>query len=91
MKDIKKKEEKSNWLGRLETAGELASTGLYLRQMARAAENAGLMFLPKQIADKYLIPYEAKSVEYKKWVTPKSTKSPEYDWTGIDTPGDPTM
>jgi hypothetical protein len=42
MKDIKKekKEEKSNWLGRLETAGELASTGLYLRQMARAAEPA---------------------------------------------------
>ena len=27
-------------MGRLETAGELASTGLYLRQMARAAEPA---------------------------------------------------
>jgi len=42
MKDIKKekKEEKTNWLGRLETAGELASTGLYLRQMARTAEPA---------------------------------------------------
>ena len=42
MKDIKKekKEENTNWLNRLETAGELASTGLYLRQMARAAEPA---------------------------------------------------
>jgi hypothetical protein len=42
MKDIKKekKEHQTNWVDRLETAGEIASTGLYLRQMARAAEPA---------------------------------------------------
>ncbi len=32
MKDIKKeKQEKTNWLGRLETAGELPSGGLFLK------------------------------------------------------------
>ena len=42
MKDIKKekKENESNWLNRLENAGEWASGGLYLRQMIRAAEPA---------------------------------------------------
>lgn len=63
----------------------------YAPGAAIESKNAGLMFLPKQIVDKYLTPYEAKSIEYKKWVTPKSTKTTKYDWTGIDTPGDPTM
>ena len=42
MKDIKKekKENESNWLNRLESAGELVSGGLYLRGMVRVAEPA---------------------------------------------------
>jgi hypothetical protein len=43
----------------------------YAPGAARNAEDAGLIFFPKQMADKYLIPYEAKPVEYKKWVIPK--------------------
>ena len=32
MKDIKKeKQEKTNWIGRLETAGELVSGGIFLK------------------------------------------------------------
>ena len=40
MKDIKKekKENESNWLNRLETAGDLVSTGLYLRHMLTSGE-----------------------------------------------------
>ncbi len=35
MKDImKKKQEKVNWLGGLETAGELASGGIFLKKFA---------------------------------------------------------
>jgi hypothetical protein len=54
-------------------------------------QQAGLQMIPKQIVDKYLIPYEAKPIDYEKWVTPKVTKKPKYDASGIDTPGDPTM
>jgi len=52
---------------------------------------AGLQMIPKQIVNKYLTPYEAKPIDYEKWVKPKATKTPKYDWSGIDTPGDPTM
>ena len=40
MKDIKKekKENESNWLNRLESAGEWVSGGLYLRGMVKASE-----------------------------------------------------
>ena len=41
MKDIKKeKQEKVNWLGRLETAGELASGGLFLKNLLGRAPTA---------------------------------------------------
>ena len=33
MKDIKKKHESVNWLGRLETAGELVSGGMFLKSL----------------------------------------------------------
>jgi hypothetical protein len=52
---------------------------------------AGLQMIPKQIVNKYLTPYEAKSIDYETWVKPKATKTTKYDWSGIDTPGDPTM
>jgi hypothetical protein len=52
---------------------------------------AGLQMIPKQIVNKYLTPYEAKPIDYETWVKPKATKTPKYDWSGIDTPGDPTM
>ena len=52
---------------------------------------AGLQMIPKQIVNKYLTPYEAKPIDYETWVKPKAIKTPKYDWSGIDTPGDPTM
>lgn len=52
---------------------------------------AGLQMIPKQIVNKYLTPYEAKPIDYETWVKPKATKTPKYDWSGIDTPDDPTM
>lgn len=53
--------------------------------------DAGLQLIPKQLVDKYLIPYESKPSYVQKWVTPKTPAKPKYDWTGIDTPGDPNM
>jgi hypothetical protein len=57
-------------------------------------EDAGLLFLPKQLVDKYLIPTETKAISAIKWVTPKIQKNKQktkYDASGIDTPNDPTM
>ena len=54
-------------------------------------EDGGLKFLPKEIANKYLIAQSAEAMDVKKWITPKSDKKTKYDWTGIDTPGDPNM
>lgn len=54
-------------------------------------ETGGLRFLPKEIADKYLIAQRAEATDLKKWITPKSDKKTKYDWTGIDTPNDPNM
>jgi hypothetical protein len=68
-----------------------ASLNPYIPSVVRDSKDAGLLFLPKQIVDKYLIPYTAQPVHYEKWITPKKTTKPKYDFTGIDTPGDPTM
>jgi len=55
-------------------------------------QNGGLIMLPKSIANKYLIANEVKtSYDYGKWVTPKKSTTTKYDWSGIDTPGDPNM
>ncbi len=47
MKDIKKeKQEKVNWLGRLETAGELASGGLFLKNVLGRSAPAATRIVP---------------------------------------------
>ena len=47
MKDIKKeKQEKVNWLGRLETAGELASGGLFLEHLLGRSAPAATRIVP---------------------------------------------
>ena len=52
MKDIKKeKQEKTNWIGRLETAGELASGGIFLKNL-----------LGRAPAATRIVPYEGPAV-----------------------------
>ena len=47
MKDIKKeKQEKTNWLSKLESAGELASGGLFLKNLIGRATAPATRFVP---------------------------------------------